>query len=280
MRITSQCYTCLENLAGQASALATEDDALRERARSAGEEVLRREFQPGRLPVVIAAAIQDAVREVTGNVDPYRSMKDIEIETARRLYSSVRDEFEDSFPSLLRLAALGNAIDFFRPIEEVKDEIAGRRLSFTLDDSSLLEEKVRRAGFMLYLADNTGEMFFDMPLLNLMRKYGRTVYVVKESPVQNDVTREEIDRAGLAEEVGEVMTTGTATAGIDFRRASEEFKAAFARAGFILAKGMGYYETMEELPATGRIFFCLKAKCAPVAATLKVPLGSYNAMLH
>jgi len=48
----------------------------------------------------------------------------------------------------------------------------------------------------------------------------------------------------------------------------------------VLAKGMGYYETLEELPADGRIFFCLKAKCAPVAEWLKVPLFSFVAMLH
>lgn len=280
MRISSQCYTCLTNLDRQTSDLATEDHALRERARKAGEEVLQREFQPGQLSVVIASAIQDTVKGITGNDDPYRAMKDIEIETGRQLYLFVRAQFEDSFPSLLELAALGNSIDFFRPIEEVKKEIAGRQLSFTINDSSLLENKVRKARFMLYLADNTGEMFFDMPLLNLMRKHGRTIYVVKESPVQNDVTCEEIFRAGLDQEAGEVMTTGTATAGMDFSRASEEFKTAFAGADFILAKGMGYYETLEELPAEGRIFFCLKAKCRPVAEALNVPLGSYIAMLH
>ena len=207
-------------------------------------------------------------------------MKDIEVEAARQLFSSVRDEFGHDFPGLLRLAALGNSIDFFRPIEDVKREIAGRQLSFTIDDSALLEGKVKKAGLMLYLADNSGEMFFDMPLLNLMRKYGRTVYVVKESPVQNDITLEEIHKAGLDKEAGEVMTTGTATAGIDFSIASDEFRDIFNRADFVLAKGMGYYETLEELPAEGRIFFCLKAKCVPVAASLQVPLNSYVAMLH
>ncbi len=76
------------------------------------------------------------------------------------------------------------------------------------------------------------------------------------------------------------MTTGTATPGIDFSQASDDFKKAFESADFVFAKGMGYYETLEELPAEGRIFFCLKAKCGPVAASLKVPLNSYVAMLH
>lgn len=280
MRISEQCYHCLKNLARQASQFAAEDCAIREKARAAGEKALHNKFKPGEVSIVIASAIHDAVRGVTGNPDPYRKMKDIEVEAARQLFSAVSGGFGNDFPGLLRLAALGNAIDFFRPIEEVKREIGERRLEFTIDDSALLEDKVKKSRFMLYLADNSGEMFFDMPLLNLMRKYGRTIYVVKESPVQNDITREEICKAGLEKEAGEVMTTGTATPGIDFSIASAEFREAFDRTDFVLAKGMGYYETLEELPARGRIFFCLKAKCSPVAASLKVPLNSYIAMLH
>ena len=270
----------MKNLAGQASGSATADCALRELAREAGEKALHYKFQPGEVSIVIASAIHDAVRGVTGNPDPYREMKDIEVEAARQLFSSVRNEFGDDFPGLLKLAALGNAIDFFRPIEDVKREVAGKKLKFSIDDSVLLLNKVKESKSMLYLADNAGEVFFDMPLLKLMRKYGRTIYVVKESPVQNDITCEEIRMAGMEMEAGEVMTTGTATAGIDFSRASREFKDIFDRADFVLAKGMGYYETLEELPAEGRIFFCLKAKCEPVAASLEVPLNSYIAMLH
>ena len=154
------------------------------------------------------------------------------------------------------------------------------KLSFIIDDSALLEGRVKKSGFILYLADNAGEVFFDIPLLGLMRKSARVVYVVKESPVQNDVTVEEIRRAGLEKQVGEIMTTGTATPGIDFSQASDSFKKAFQTADFVFAKGMGYYETLEELPAEGRIFFCLKAKCGPVAESLKVPLDSYVAQLH
>jgi hypothetical protein len=84
----------------------------------------------------------------------------------------------------------------------------------------------------------------------------------------------------MATAAGEVMTTGTATPGVIFTLASDEFKQAFEQADFVFAKGMGYYETLEELPARGRIFFCLKAKCAPVARSLKVPQDSYVAKLH
>ena len=133
---------------------------------------------------------------------------------------------------------------------------------------------------MLYLADNAGEVFFDIPLLKLMRKYTRVLYVVKEAPVQNDITIEEIKKAGVENEIGEVITTGTATPGIDFDQASDSFKRAFENADFVFAKGMGCYETLDELQPEGRIFFCLKAKCKPVARSLGVALDSYIAKLY
>jgi uncharacterized protein with ATP-grasp and redox domains len=267
-------------MADQACALATDDLALRKEARQKAEKILNQVLKPGVVSIQVATPMHDVIKLTTGNPDPYRSTKDIEIAEARKLLELVGDRYQEGFVAYLRLAALGNAIDFFRPIEEVKKEIKKLKLSFAIDDSALLESKVKKAKFILYLADNAGEIFFDMPLLNLMRRFARTVYVVKERPVQNDITITDIQKAGMLTEAGEWMTTGTATPGVLFDLASEEFKQAFEQADFVFAKGMGYYETLEELPAEGRIFFCLKAKCAPVARSLKASQDSYVAKLQ
>jgi uncharacterized protein with ATP-grasp and redox domains len=280
MRVSDECHDCLSNLATQASAFATDDPALREDSRCAAEKVLEEKLKPGVVSIEVAAPMHHVIKHVSGNHDPYRKLKDVEINEARKLFALVRESYRGNFVEYLRLAALGNAIDFFRPIEELKHEARENRLEFTIDDSELLEGKVRQSELVLYLADNTGEVYFDMPLLNLMRRYARTIYVVKELPVQNDVTIDDIRKAGVQKEAGEVMTTGTATPGVLFALASEEFKKAFAKADFIFAKGMGYYETLEELTPQGRIFFCLKAKCGPVARSLGVPLNSYVAKLQ
>ena len=280
MRISTECRECLKKLAAQASALATDDLVLREESRRAAETVLKEKWEPGAVSIEIATPMHHVVKQVTGNPDPYRKVKDIEIEEARQLFALVRDSYKESFVEYLRLAALGNAIDFFRPIEELRQEARQNRLEFTIDDSQLLEGKIMKSRLVLYLADNTGEVYFDMPLLNLMRKYARTVYIVKELPVQNDITVADIGKAGLQQEAGEVMTTGTATPGVLLALASEEFKQAFAKADFVFTKGMGYYETLGEMAPQGRMFFCLKAKCGPVARSLGVPLNSYVAKLH
>jgi uncharacterized protein with ATP-grasp and redox domains len=113
-----------------------------------------------------------------------------------------------------------------------------------------------------------------------MRKQASVAYVVKSAPVQDDITVEDIRRAGLEAELGEILTTGTATPGIDFSQASAEFNHQFNSADLIFAKGMGYYESLSELPAEDKVFYCLRAKCQPVADSLKVPLNSYVAMLR
>jgi damage-control phosphatase, subfamily I len=280
MRISSECYDCLKRLAAQASTYATEDENLRDIARRKAEKIIDDRLKQGAISIIIASAMHESIKKATSNPDPYRSTKDIEIQESKILYDGIKDNYAENFIEYLKLSAIGNAIDFFRPIEDVKNEIKNQNIQFAIDDSALLEKKVKNSKFMLYLADNAGEVFFDLPLLSLMRKYTRVVYVVKAAPVQNDITIEDIRVAGVEEEIGEVMTTGTATPGIDFSVASESFKRAYHEADFIFAKGMGYYETLEELRPAGKIFFCLKAKCGPVANSLKIPMGSFTAKLY
>jgi uncharacterized protein with ATP-grasp and redox domains len=97
--------------------------------------------------------------------------------------------------------------------------------------------------------------------------------------VQDDITLDDIRRAGLEGDL-DILTTGTATPGVLLSLASAEFKREFAAADLILAKGMGYYEALSELPGEGRILYCLMAKCQPVADSLGVALNSYVAMLR
>lgn len=279
MKASKDCYECLGRLAYQAAGLATNDEQIRARAIERGLKVLRDEFSCDRVSIVIATKIHDVIREITRNPDPYREMKDKEVAVARELSDEIRLECENDFRDWLRFAALGNAIDFFRPLDDARRDIRGQ-LDFTIDDSKRFEARLRGASRVLYLADNAGEVFFDLPLVKWMRQFAPVVYVVKASPVQDDVTPEDVKRAGLEAELGEIITTGTATPGIDFSVASAQFKNEFDAADLIFAKGMGYYESLSELPAEGRVFYCLKAKCQPVADSIRVPLHSYVAMLR
>jgi uncharacterized protein with ATP-grasp and redox domains len=278
MKVTKECYDCLQRLVHQAAGLATDDEPTKARAAGEGLKILGDDFSLNSVSIVIATKIHDAVKNITGNPDPYREMKDKEIALARELLQVLELEHGD-FASCLRFAALGNNIDFFRPLDVIEREMKGR-VDFVIDDSERFQAKLKKSKRVLYLADNAGEVFFDLPLIRWMRQRASVAYVVKASPVQDDLTLEDIRRAGLEAELGEIINTGTATPGIDFSQASAEFKREFDSADLIFAKGMGYYESLSELPAEGSVFYCFRAKCQPVADSLGVPLNSYVAMLR
>ena len=279
MKIASECYECLQRLARQAAELSTDDHGLRSRAAAEGLRIVDENFSYNEISIAIATGIHRAAREITGNPDPYRGMKDEEVRLSRRLMEEIGPGYADDFAGRLALSVLGNAIDFFRDFDSIREDMR-RGVHFCRDDSAQFEERLKQARHVLFLADNAGEVFLDLPLVNWMRQCAPVTYVVKESPVQNDLTIDDLRRCGLEEHFGAVITTGCAAPGVIFSLASDEFKREFESADLILAKGMAYYEALTELPGDGRVFHCLKAKCRPVADSLGVPLDCYVAVLR
>ena len=279
MKLAPACYECLRRLIYQAAGLATNDLSLRQTAINGAMQILDDEFSHSQLSIAIATKIHRVVREVTANPDPYRATKEREMALARELYPELRPQYKDELQSCLKLAAAANAIDFFREPGSIKDDIR-EPVSFVVDDSEQVEAKLKDAGKVLYLADNAGEIYFDLPLFKHMRQFARVTYVVKPSPVQDDLTLEDVRKSGLEAELGKVMSTGIASPGTVFSSASLRFKREFESADLIFTKGMGHYEALSELSPQGKFFYCLRAKCQPVADSLGVPIDSYVAMLQ
>jgi len=279
MKITDECYPCLERLVHQAAELATSVPELKAQAVEAGMRFLHEAFSKEKTSIEVATPLHRIVRSITRNEDPYFIMKEREVAMARQLLNDQVRQVSPGFRQSVILAVLGNCIDFFRTVEEVRADISAP-VEFAFDDVSILEEKLLRSGHILYLADNTGEVLFDLPLVRYMSGYGRITYVVKETPVQNDVSLADLDFFRLGEGLPRVISTGTDTPGVDMNIASELFKSEFSNADLVLAKGMGYWETLSELQPEGKVFHLLKAKCTPVADSIGVPLNSYVALLR
>lgn len=279
MKATDECCPCLGRLVRQAAELATEDPALRAKATEEGLSLLHREFSIDKTSIVVATMLHRLVKAVTGNADPYRRIKEAEVRIAKELHQGLESNPERDLRSCLILAARGNAIDFFKDLKTIKEDLASP-VKFAIDDTKGLETKLGEVKGILYLADNAGEVFFDMPLVERLREFASVTYVVKESPVQDDITLADLERFGLSKELPRVITTGTDTPGVDMAVASAEFKAEFEAADLVLAKGMGYWETLSELPVRGKVFYLLKAKCQPVANSLDVALNSYVALFR
>lgn len=279
MKVSPECYDCLGRLICQAGKLATNDELLRQMAVEKATNVLDREFSSEQISIAIATKLHKIIRDVTGNPDPYRTVKEDELVVAGELFSKVKGHYKDTVNDYIKLAAVANAIDFFRSLDDVTEDIK-KPVEFAIDDSQRFETELRKASKVLYLADNVGEIYFDLPLVKKMRQLVDVKYVVKPSPVQNDATAEDVKEAGLEGEFGVVMTTGVASPGVVLGLASNQFRQEFKAADLVFAKGMGNYESLSELPEEGKVFYCLMAKCRPVANSLGIPLNSYVAMLR
>jgi damage-control phosphatase, subfamily I len=277
MKLTPDCYQCLDNLIVQAASLATGDDDIKAKAVLQGRKVLDDNFNIEEVSIVVATKIHDVIKEVTRNPDPYSSMKQQEMKLAQELFTEVASKFGYTFSGLLKLAALGNNLDFFRAFEIIRKDMR-EEVIFAIDDSEYFETRIKKAHKILYLADNAGEVYFDLPLIKWMKQFTDVIYVVKKSAVQNDITLDDLKLTGLENEFGLIINTGTATPGIILSEASDQFKKEFNSADLIIAKGMGYYESLSEFSSTEKIFYCLKAKCQPVADSLEIPINAFVAM--
>ncbi len=177
MKTTRDCYPCLQRLVYQAAQLATADKELQARAVREGLKVLEKNFSCDGVSIAVAAELHRVIKEITGNDDPYREMKERETIVAKELYREISAENFDDFSNCLDLAARANAIDFFRPLDTVKEDLK-KPLRFTIDHSEQFEAKLRAANRVLYLADNAGEALLDLPLITLMGQSTQVTYVV------------------------------------------------------------------------------------------------------
>ncbi len=276
--VQKECWDCLLRLIDKTVHLATDSESLREKAREEAIKILEEKFRPGAIPAFIATAFQEKIREITDNPDPFLELKRAEMKTAKSLAKLLKSRYQDDFRSLFAFSALGNALDFFRDPEELrKDGEMG--IQFSIDDLEFVESFLTETGGkVLILADNAGEIYFDMPLLEYLEKIGcEPVYVVKGGPAQNDLTIEDVKWAGFNESVMPVISHGAAVVGIDLSKVSDDFKELLRVASLIVGKGMGHYETMSHITLREKTLFLLKAKCRPVASSLGVEKDEFVA---
>ncbi|MEW5726026.1 MAG: ARMT1-like domain-containing protein [Thermodesulfobacteriota bacterium] len=278
------CLECLLKLAGDASRLAVPGD---QGKRARAEAEVRRIIEDGAGEALTSPQLANralrALALLTGVADPYAEIKRKEMAQARETFDLVRPLLGDDLGSLLRLAVLGNSFDFFLPPEEalprLRRALAGGFVFHQDDSDRLLQFLAGRPGLILYLTDNAGEVFFDLPLYQYLTGWaGRVVLVVKGGPGLNDLTRSDLEKSGLAGRFGDIADTGADGAGVDWDRVSPDFLDLVRQADLIVAKGMANFETLISRPPSGPAFHLFKVKCRPFEDYLNAPPESYYAL--
>ena len=188
---------------GLAVELATPDPEVRRQASQSARRCLDQEFGPDAIPACIANRLLGIIHHLSGNHDPFAARKAAATAWAARMHRRLAPAYGDDLESLLRLAAVGNAMDFFRGEAEVTREMLARVEFEIAAVPDFRRELAGPPGLLLYLADNAGEQFFDRPLVSGLRRRGwRVVYAVKAGPIQNDLTLADLEASGLLRSPG------------------------------------------------------------------------------
>ncbi len=276
MKTQLKCLPCFIRQASEALAIATDDETVQEAVlRQVLAEVSRMDLEGS--PPVMGQHIHRLVRKLSGHSDPYGMIKQQCNNLAESLLPSLRKRLAATDRPLemaLRLAIAGNIMDFgvnanfaLSCVDSAIEETLQVPLSPKLLDH--FKRDLKRARRILYLADNTGEIFFDRLLVEQL-PLEKVTLAVRGGPILNDALHEDAERAGLNTLV-RVIDNGSDAPGTLLEDCGEVFRDAYRHADMIIAKGQGNFETLHDVPHN--IFFLLKAKCPVTAEMAGVPLG-------
>jgi len=252
---------------------------------------LAKEFKPTANPAYLGTERDRLIRKLTGNPDPYAKSKQISNQKALETLPLVKNLVTNEHSTELRFrkaslcSIVGNIIEFDIPdnpfkFSDLKKLIQEAEKDLAIDEIPKIFNKAKKAKHILYLTDNAGEIAFDTQLVQELKKLGPHVIVaVKGGPVINDATMEDARYVGMHKIADEIITTGTNAVGLIPKECSEEFLNVYNSADFVVAKGMGYAETLTELPLTAPHALLLRTKCSTVANFFNVGTGKNIAKL-
>jgi len=166
---------------------------------------------------------------------------------------------------------VGNVIEFDIPEHEFKFEDIGKLIQqgendLAIDEIPRIYDVAKQAEDILYLTDNAGEIAFDTLFVRELKNLGAHVTVaVKGKPIINDALIQDAKAVGMHEVAGDLISNGTDTVGLFPQECSKRFLSHYRSADLVVAKGMGYAETLTEIKLRVPHALLLRTKCQPVA---------------
>jgi damage-control phosphatase, subfamily I len=277
MKVEAECSACLLSRGCAETYMATTNPALRFRCMAELVKLVNREFKPTSNAAELGTKRDKIIRELTGNRDPYQRTKKLSNQKAKELLPFAMkfvDEGygqQDRFKRACLCAIVGNIMEFDIPghnfcLKDLRKTIRDAAKDLVIDDVDKAYTLANKSSKVLYLADNAGEIVFDMILVEQLKNMGLHVtYVVKSAPVINDATLEDVEFCGMDKLADEVITTGADAVGLQLKLVSPEFLKVYGKAELVFAKGMGYAETLTEYELKKPHFLMFRTKCTPVA---------------
>ena len=271
MKTYLECIPCFIKQSLEAARMATDDEKIHENVL---KEVMKHleNISFHNSPPELSRDVHEIIKTITKSKDPYKKVKDQSNQKAKSLYPHLKKLVNDADDSLLmavKLAIVGNVIDFGTSnrfnLEDMIDTAVKKQ--FVDEAYPQFKKTLEQAKNILYLADNSGEIFFDKLLIEeLVKREKDITYVVKANPIINDVLVEDAKFAGidkLATIIEGDAGQKRSAPGMVLSYVSKEFQDSLRTADMVISKGQGNYESLSDIDR--EVFFLLMVKCPLVA---------------
>ncbi len=229
------------------------------------------------VPEMLATEIHQMIKSASEK-DPYKNLKDETNAVFRPLAEELKPELK-TLKDFVLAAILGNGLEAAVPLEAYADALGylteplsdGMKRGLAIDEFEKFERSLKDANTILYLTDNCGEIALDELLIGALADMGKTIIISpKEKPILNDATVDDVEEMGLGQ-YGAIIPHTTDSIGLTIEAMSEGFLDVWENADLVIAKGIGYYQTL--FGVRENIVFLLKAVCEPIAHSLNIQKG-------
>ena len=246
-------------------------------------------YSPEAISASIATKIHRKCYEVLEDNDPYAVTKKLINQAALKVLPVAREKIYENSPDngeLFRRAVLASVVanyfDFgIMGFDASEDKFEAEFVKY-FEHGLDVDDTHKMLGLLqdvVYIADNCGEILFDMIVFDIIKKLGgKITLVVRGGPILTDVTLQEVKEFEIDKKVDMVMTTGSNAVGLLIEEAPTELITALKDSTLIISKGMANYETLSE-HNYGPIAYMLLTKCECVAEDLGLKPGLIVAKL-
>jgi uncharacterized protein with ATP-grasp and redox domains len=289
MKMHPRCTYCLLSRVHFQSKLSTDDEELISKTIKECLGVLNVYYSPEAVSASIATKVHRKCYEVLEDNDPYAVTKKLINQAAMKVLPAALEKIYENSPDneeLFRRAVLASVVanyfDFgIMGFDASEDKFEAEFLKYFKHGLDV-DDTLKMLGLLqdvVYIADNCGEILFDMIVFDIIRKLGgKITLVVRGGPILTDVTLKEVKEFEIDKKVDTVMTTGSNAVGILIEEAPAELIKVMKDSTLIISKGMANYETLSE-HNFGPIAYMLLTKCECVAEDLGLKPGLIVAKL-
>ncbi len=282
-----ECSSCVLNSLQTLIPILSDDQEEQTKLINHAYKRLAEAFEKKLDPVILSIELFRELYEMGNNLDPYNEIKQRSIRAAENALPNLEREINklegfSKFKAALSAAIAGNLIDFntayHKPDLSVLLEVFHdiQQTGFQMDDSKeMWNTLTKKQGQLAYLADNAGETYFDIPLLRIFKNHGwAIVYIVKQRPMINDATREDVEGTEISK-LATIMDNGGWAHGVPKSMVSDEFIDLIRNSDLVISKGQANIETFPEIQREIGIetYYVLRAKCPHIASSMRAKIG-------